>query len=636
MKDRNNLNSKIVNQFKEDTIRSSLSDSDVTRYILDKKLNQFDKKMDKTLSDNGIKDEKIKLLLEESHKSDGRYKESVDKLLKNYLNESKLTKEQLKSINNVMKDSDKLKKQKIVQTDTEKQIARKKENIENPLSAFSHAMEDIKKTKSLSTGIGTAFKGIKNSLTPMNIMKGMLHTAGIAMDNPAINIITSMMDSRVEEEENLNVKQLEFADKLLAKEGNNSKAEQEFGQKVSKNRNIIQEVKANPITQDSTPEDVVQTVNKIDNLERLDDIYQDHGKLLEDIKEALVEANRLTNKQIFMTQDALDDNKSSSVSATKPTDEIGMETEKDDTSIISDLMGMGGNGKKGLLAGMGKKLLKFAGIAGVLYGVYEGISGAVKGMDDVGKTFNLSEGQIATSMQTFSSGLGGLVESLSFGLLDAKDIATGFVDMTTDMSNSFKKIFSNAKVIDTVDTLEKKGVVDTSIFGKSEIRDWKAIEALPYESLRAVYDYADWSTEDEIKIRNIMNAKKPPVIAVPPVTNNTQNQNPVVQTSTTTPTVQSNTFDMNKTLASEVKVSPKVEAIPEKVVDIKETNTTAIEKMDIPEVKKKDNVVTPSTNNSQSMPIITGGNKETTKKLSDYKLDDGNLIQLFTLTGLRL
>lgn len=620
-----------IELLKTKIIDNNLTESEKAIYQLNKVVNEFKHKIN--LLDT--KDDKLKMLLEEQYTAEGKYKQSIDKLINNYINESKLSDIELTKIKDIMKDSKKVQEAQLEANQIEIKQNRKRENVSNPLTAFSQGLEDYKKTGSIKEGISSLGKGLKEGLTLKNLGKGLLHGAGIVMDNPALNIIASSIESKIDEEESTNLKQIELLDKLKSISEGGSHAEQEFEQKVSKNRNIIQEVKANPITQDSTPEDVVQTVNKIDNLERLDDIYQDHGKLLEDIKEALVEANRLTNKQIFMTQDALDDNKSSSVSATKPTDEIGMETEKDDTSIISDLMGMGGNGKKGLLAGMGKKLLKFAGIAGILYGVYEGISGAVKGMDDAGKNFNLSEGQIATSMQTFSSGLGGLVESLSFGLLDAKDIATGFVDMTTDMSNSFKKIFSDAKVIDTVDTLEKKGVVDTSIIGKSEIRDWKAIEALPYESLRAVYDYADWSTEDEIKIRNIMNAKKPPVIAVPPVTTTTQNQNPVVQTSTT-PVVQSNTFDMNKTLASEVKVTPKVEAIPEKVVDIKETNTTAIEKMDIPEVKTKDNVVTPSTNNNQSMPIITGGNKETTKKLSDYKLDDGNLIQLFTLTGLRL
>ena len=621
-----------IELLKTKIIDKNLSESEKAIYNLNKVVNEFKNK----LNSLDVKDDKLKILLEEQFNAQGKYKQSVDKLLSDYISESNISDEVLTQIKDLMKDSKKVQEAQLENSRTEFITKRKKENIQNPLTAFSQGLEDFKKSGNIKEGFSTLTKGLKEGLSLKNIGKGLLHTAGVAMNNPALNIIASSIESKVEDEESTNLKQIELLDKLKSINEDKSNIEKIFEEKVIKNKETIQEVKATPITKDSTPEQVVQTVNKIDNLEILDDIYQDHGKLLEDIKESLIEANRLTNKQIFMTQDALDDN-SSVIKAVKPTNDVlDDNTEKDDTSIISDLMG--GKNKKGMLAGFGKKLLKFAGVAGVLYSVYEGINGTIKGLSDAGKNFDLSEGQIATSVQNFSSGLGGLVESLSFGLLNAKDIATGFLDMTTDMSNSFKKIFEENKVVDTVSTLERKGVVDTSILGKSEIRDWKAIENLPYESLRAVYDYADWSTKDEIKIRNIMNSKAPvsPKVIAKPVKKEEIENTSIITDIKDGNVSKNNKFDMNNTLSSKLNISPKVTAVPERIENIKDTNVKSIEKMDIPEVKSKDDNIQQMPISIQQMPSTTSGNRVTTKKLSDYKLDDGNLIQLITLSGMRL
>lgn len=643
-----------LDSLKHNIIENNLSASEKSMYDLNESIKLFKSKID-SLDDN-----KIKTLLNEQLTSDKKYKDSIDQLIKDYINDNQDS-DELSTIKDILKESKEVQKKQLDSDKHKKEYERTKENKQNPFNAFKQGIEDYKE-KGLKESLGTITKGLKEGMTLKNLGKGLLHGAGVVMDNPALNIIASSIESKIEDEESVNLKQIELLDKLKT-DNDSPKYEKDFKEKVTKNKEILSTVKAKPITENTTDTEAIEVINMLDSIEVLNDIYQDHGKLLEDINESLIEANILTRKQMFLDQDRQDDKTVTEVKA-KPTNDDLTTPEEDESSLISDAMAFGSNGNKrgskSKVLGFAKNALKFAGVIGLAYTAYEGVRGMFKGIDEATETFDLSEGQIATKIQSFSSGLGGLVESLSFGLLDAKDIATGFVNMTSDLSTSFRKIFEDVEVIDTMDKLEKKGSVDTSILGKSEIRDWKAIEDLSYKEVRAVYDYADWSIEDSNKIISIMEKKKPEVKAEPKIEDIKTNNNTVKAAKinnmlniNNSPLLNGNSeysndisdldiddehFNDNVTNSDipEKEVNAiNIESIPEKEVNIKETNTNKIERMDIPEIKEKEQQL-PPIQQIQNLPSTTSGEKEKTKKVSDFRLDDGNIMQLFTLTGLRL
>lgn len=90
----------------------------------------------------------------------------------------------------------------------------------------------------------------------------------------------------------------------------------------------------------------------------------------------------------------------------------------------------GGAGKKGLLKGAGKGLLKgAAGLARAIPGVGLAVAagsalfGGFTGARKAGENFGLAEGEKATVGQKIASGVGGAISGLTFGLVDGKKVA---------------------------------------------------------------------------------------------------------------------------------------------------------------------------------------------------------------------
>ena len=90
----------------------------------------------------------------------------------------------------------------------------------------------------------------------------------------------------------------------------------------------------------------------------------------------------------------------------------------------------GGAGKKGLLKGAGKGLLKgAAGLARAIPGVGLAVAagsalfGGFTGARKAGENFGLAEGEKATAGQKIASGVGGAISGLTFGLVDGKKVA---------------------------------------------------------------------------------------------------------------------------------------------------------------------------------------------------------------------
>lgn len=163
----------------------------------------------------------------------------------------------------------------------------------------------------------------------------------------------------------------------------------------------------------------------------------------------------------------------------------------------------GGTGKMlKMVAKVGFKLLKFLGPIGAIVTAAVGVfDGFMKSKE----RFDLKEDQDATISQTYSSVVGSIAEGISFGYLDAKDIANRQQKGAGDQSNFIRGLVGARN--SQVEELEAANVVDTSVLGNSEVRDWDAMSKLTTAQLQKVLNYDDWSDETSEKLQVLLEAK---------------------------------------------------------------------------------------------------------------------------------
>ena len=157
-------------------------------------------------------------------------------------------------------------------------------------------------------------------------------------------------------------------------------------------------------------------------------------------------------------------------------------------SALSSLPAMGG-----MLGTAGKFLGPAGAAAAALYGGYDGIQNA-------GENLDLKEGQETTLAQDASGALGGAASSLTFGLLDQKT-STKAVDSVKDFASesgvvgAIRRLSTDSEAYNFVESLEDQGVVDLSVVGDSQIRDWDAVSSMSKEDIEKIIKYDDWDSE---------------------------------------------------------------------------------------------------------------------------------------------
>jgi hypothetical protein len=175
------------------------------------------------------------------------------------------------------------------------------------------------------------------------------------------------------------------------------------------------------------------------------------------------------------------------------------------TKLLPGLGGLSG-AAGGALAGGTGLLGKAGGVLGKLGGVAskaalpllaaKALYDGVQGYGEADDNFDLKKGQEATVGEGLSSSAGGIISGLSFGFIDSKD-ASQSVDSIADFAtSSFKPPIINA--------LEDKGIISTSMFGDSEIRDKSALSQLSKRELTELDKYDDWSDEDSKLIKDTL------------------------------------------------------------------------------------------------------------------------------------
>lgn len=531
----------------------------------------------KAIKNSKLDDDRLITLLDEQSKASGEYKKRVDMLVSEYINEQKYSKSQQEELNKILSESKKLQE---VQVEQDKQ-ARKREVRDNPLNAFSHFAQDYKKSKNIkesASNLGSGLKeGIKSKMNFKSITKGLLHTAGVATDMPALNILASEIGSSVKKREEVNTKLNDLTTRLKASESNKTNPSSSID-------NFDDAVKEEG-TRISDTKEMLQSINN-----NAENIYVDLGATLEDIKQENKEHTKFFREMLFMQKDMMDDakSKSSSISASSASLETTEPEKGDDLDIIG---GFGGKNKGktkgksripklGNLARMAGRFLKIAGPIGAGLGA---IASSVSGFLDTAENFNLQNGEKATIAQKTSSTLAGIASGLTFGLVDEKNASSAISSFGNTIASPLKSIGSSSNSNGLVDQLEQAGVIDTSLIGDSQIRNWDAIKQLSPQQIKDVLGYNDWDSATEDKLKSL----------ITPIKANVQQQADItkVPSSVTTADIQA------------PKSAPVVVSQPAPVAS-------------------QAPVVVPVTDN---------GNK-----IDNYSIDSKDLLTIMTLHGIRV
>lgn len=441
------------------------------------------------IDNTSLTDKKLIKILEEQANSEGKYKEKIDKLLNDYVKEKNIQGDQLEELNKLMKESARIQE---YQNDALLQ-ERRREQRENPLTAFKHAFEDLTKTKDIKESSKTLGKGLLEGFNLKTISKGLLHGAGVLFDNPALNILADKISTSVKYQEIQNQRQFEFLKELEEIDANEprekkSKAEEDFQKD-----------------------------------------YEQANNELQDIKEELQKHTNIFKEQLFLQKDLANDTSTGSnlIEYKRPSTALKPEEEEKEGdfgllgSIAEDLFNGNGRGRKGrglkntlkgAMKGLGSVAMSIGRIAGpialvtgAVVSVYEGF----KGFQEAGKTFDLKPDEVATTSQKLTGAVSSIVDALTFGLLDEKSIAKKIDAMTSYLTSGIKKIIGQYNDSDSLtDELEKQNAVDKSLLGNSEIRDWDAISKLNLDQLQALYNYNDWDKDTQEKLRALIRSKK--------------------------------------------------------------------------------------------------------------------------------
>ena len=105
----------------------------------------------------------------------------------------------------------------------------------------------------------------------------------------------------------------------------------------------------------------------------------------------------------------------------------------------TNLKKLTGDGKDSVKGGFGKKLLKFTKGAGI-FGLV--VSGALAAFEGVNAAIEESKREGATKLDIFKAGLGGAIESLTFGLISAEKVKEGFDSIVEKSNSAFQTIKS--------------------------------------------------------------------------------------------------------------------------------------------------------------------------------------------------
>jgi len=601
-----NENSKSLDEFSKKVLQEPYQ----LQKEFNEKYNLQNNELNKILQDSSLQDEKLKVLIKEQASASGYYKDTIDKLINDYTKEMDYSDEDNKEIERLLKES--LKVQELSRNELLE--TRKIENRKSPLSAFTQAFEDFKETKSVKEGGSTLVKGLKEGLNFKSITKGLMHTAGVVLDNPALNILAEKIQNNVDVEEERNNKEAELINKLNS---NNdvvpSKTEEEFASKVESNKEIIDEVKTIEINKDN----LLEITN-----------------LLKSIDKNISITNANIKEQIFYQKDSNNDSKNMSSSSDNViSGPLSVESNKEEHSsgILDSIMDktLDNDSKKGKRKGRGKgRGGKFGKIGKTFSKVPSGalkvggglLAAGVAGYDkytEVEDDETLSSSQKLTQVGSTATGAGAgalagatigatlgsvvpVVGTAIGGLLGGAIGGIAGSSVGSAIGDYASGLIGDKESTSTVNALEKQGVLETSMMGDSKIKNWDVIKNLDKDTIKNVLKYDDWDSDTEDRLKALIDT-------------------PNIKSSNTSSSDTSN--DSKVALNSNDSSKDEFKNIP----DVKST--------EIPGNNIKQEIPAPIVN-VQPAPVVVQPSSDNTKKINIYNTSDSDLGMKFMMSGL--
>ena len=537
---------------------------DAQEILAEKQMNQEKALFDQLLEQSNLKDKRLELLLKEQSDATGEYGKRVRILTEAYLQEQKekgnIGKRDLKKIDKILEQQDKLSTSREVKTDITKRIEKEKDLI-NPLNAFKFAFEDftvkLKDTGSkwgaLKKGTSTLGSGLmesaKQQLTFKNLSKGLLHAVGVGLDLPALNILASEIGSDIKDRQEVNSKQLELQERLVevsepTKKGVKSVKDSE----VLTNSGLFAGEEQNTLV---AQEIVVDAIGKLENVTK-----SMHDELSDDLIDIYTENTKLNDlfrESLYMSKDQQDDIKKSIEAQQEPKDEIDIKpiedqlkelikTTKESSSttagggILGDLFGSGDKGKgspgkgkagpgvKGKLGGIGSKV---SGIASKIPGlsmagkIATPLAMATAGYDkytEVADDESLTTAQKTTKVGSTATGAGAgalagaalgatvgsavpVVGTLIGGVVGGAIGGIAGSSVGSAIGDYISGFMGDKDATTFVNGLAGQGIVKTSMIGDSQIMDWNVVKEMTSDQLKLLIKYDDWD-DDTLNLMN--------------------------------------------------------------------------------------------------------------------------------------
>ena len=453
----------------------------------------------------------------------------------------------------------------------------------------------------------TGKKTLKDSMNLTSILKGTLHTVGLATDSPALNILASEIGKQKD-----NSKEIETFSKL---EDDINKAVKSPTKK---------DILASEIGKQKDNSKEIETFSKLedDTLSSIEDntelIYLKQDDFLVEVKKGnslLSNMNNNISEMLFIQKDMRDDVQPISTKGQLISSTTGQKVPDEDEDLLdfdmfdknkkknrrggrkSSAKGM--KGMKGLL-GKGMKALKFLGpiaaVAGTAYSAFEGFQQAEE-------SFDLKKGETATAGQKTSSALGGIVSGATLGLVDTKS-ATQAIAKGSDFVSEHgiigaaRDFTTDDDSMSLAESLEDKGVVDLSVMGDSKVRNWEAVKKLDAKQIDALIRYDDWDNETLKALQNIEKAKS------------------------------SNVNNSLKAVDGPDKKSPTI--LENNGMSLKTTN----EQLSNMDKTQKTAKVAQQTKQEPIIVTVPQPSPSTTNEIDIYSIDDQNIVEQIRLRGL--
>lgn len=520
------------------------------------------------------------------------------KLIEDYVKENSLSPSDIKKLEKIRSEFKDLEK-----AASEKNKA-SQENEQFSLSGLSKAFGQGGLKGAFGFGKDTLKTGAKEAMKLSNLVKGGIHAAGVALDIPALNILASEIGSSNRDTTEVDtLTNLQTAISNADKTGEKKIKEDE---KVEKKESTVDSTEPSSGKLDFKSQGGFDSSEIVDaNLETAAQV-EDTLFETKDINKNLISVNNKLSDLIFIIKDQRDD-KLSTLTSPTVAGFAGIEDQKvseEKENLFGDL-DFGGLNSKNIKKSIPSSAVKGAGL------VMAGVAGVMIG-DMINEAFDQETLEQAATKR---GGYLNLIKSAGQGLLNVLGFDTDEIELKGaakgyEASQKFGSLKGapDKKQEEFRKYLEDKDVIDLNTVGYSEIKDYKAIEALSPNQIDSLIQYGDWSEIDQMKLNR---AKKASVKRNDMLT-------AAVSGSVSTLTSTKPITNIDKEIEKSSKTNQS--AIPDGFADdlANKIGTKIVEAQSV-----------------QAPIVVPAGSTTAPSKVNNYDIEDNDLMYVMTGRGIR-